>query len=442
MGNRTTSSLPSNTNSDKENEEPFDYSSFQIETDGNIKQRKSSELSTNIKKTAQIRNEYLLKLHQQLQKENDEFKTKTIHDSHFGEYENVSSNLTDHENSNGDKLLEYSIIDASSITKSKKPKKRAKLTTLYKRFKKDNTIANDKVIIDLEQGSPYECVDNPTSEFISKRASDGTIQLNHSYFNEERLNFEDDDLESQYSKTFGSTKLHLDYEMIYVKDAENLRRSYIAKLLYKNIWTPSKINEKDHNTLIIFDWDDTLLCTSYLTPQGVFNEDLQLSDKDYEKLAKLESAVERLLTLAIGKGNTYIVTNAAPGWVEYSVNRFYPSIRKLLERITVISARGQYERLYPGDSRMWKIQAFLKMQETHDQNLVTNLICLGDSFIEMEAAHILASKYEQAYIKTIKFRESPKPEELHKQLLLVADQFSTIFSVVKNLTIRVEKKIK
>ena len=232
-----------------------------------------------------------------------------------------------------------------------------------------------------------------------------------------------------------------DYELKYVKNGEELRRSYIAKLIYKKIWQPSK-KKKSHNSLIIFDWDDTLLCTSFLTPNGLFNEDIVLSDKDNEKLAKLEFSVLRLLTAAIDKGDTYIVTNAAPGWVEYSTERFYPSVKKCLEKITIISARGEYETKYPGDSRMWKIQAFLNMEKFFNYNLVTNLICLGDSFIEMEAGHVLASKFTHAFIKTIKFRESPKPEELNKQLSLVADQFPIIYSTIKNLTIRVEKKAK
>ena len=91
---------------------------------------------------------------------------------------------------------------------------------------------------------------------------------------------------------------------------------------------------------------------------------------------------------------------------------------------------------------MWKIQAFLNMQKEFNSNLVTNIICLGDSFIEIEAGHILASKFNQAFIKTVKFRESPKPEELNKQLNLVADQFDSIYKSIKNLTIRVEKKKK
>lgn len=232
-----------------------------------------------------------------------------------------------------------------------------------------------------------------------------------------------------------------EYELNFLKSGEDLRRSYIAKLIYKKVWQPS-VKQKDHNTLIIFDWDDTLLCTSFLTPNGVFTEDTRISDKDLEKIKKLEFCATKILKMAIDRGDTYIITNAAPGWVEYSASRFYPQVYRLLNKVTIVSARGEYEKKHPGDSRQWKIQAFLEMLKNLDTNLVTNLICLGDSIIEMEAAHILASKFSQAYIKTIKFRESPKPEELNKQLTLVIDQFDKIFSAIKNLTIRVEKKSK
>lgn len=232
-----------------------------------------------------------------------------------------------------------------------------------------------------------------------------------------------------------------EYELTYFKSGEDIRRSYIAKLIYKKIWQP-QIKSKNHNTLIIFDWDDTLLCTSFLTPNGVFSEQTKISDKDMEKIKKLETISSNILKQAISKGDTYIITNAAPGWVEYSANRFYPEVAKYLNKVTIVSARGEYEKKFPGDSRQWKILAFLETLKKFDSNLVTNLICLGDSVIEMEAAHILASNFQQAYIKTIKFRESPKPEELHKQLGLVLEQFDKIFSAVKNLTIRVEKKSK
>jgi len=243
------------------------------------------------------------------------------------------------------------------------------------------------------------------------------------------------------SQTNTNNFLGNEYELKIFKTGEDIRRSYIAKLIYKKIWQPN-LKVKDHNSLIIFDWDDTLLCTSFLTPNGVFSEDTKISDKEIEKIKKLEIASACILKKAIQKGETYIITNAAPGWVEYSANRFYPEVAKLLSEVTIVSARGEYEKKFPGDSRQWKILAFLETLKNLDNNLVTNLICLGDSVIEMEAAHILASKFTQAYIKTIKFRESPKPEELNKQLGLVVDQFDTIFSAIKNLTIRVEKKSK
>ena len=72
--------------------------------------------------------------------------------------------------------------------------------------------------------------------------------------------------------------------------------------------------------------------------------------------------------------------------------------------------------------------------------LVTNLICVGDSNIEMDAARILGKEFSQSLVKTIKFRENPKPEELIKQQELVTQKLEQIYSNPKNLTIKLEKK--
>jgi hypothetical protein len=475
MGNLTTNPASTSTSSNKEtNNTEGNHTSVELETEGAARRHRFSDSNIILKKDSQIRADYLRRINLGLKKENiDRLSGKGRTENGFSDFEHISSTFIGSENGNSNllpNLVNDSILDDRSSkdhSKIDKYRERGKLTSFYKKrkqkedeseksrclstepFKNSFTLANDTVLVDFED-SEVKVLDedniniatnNPNLELTAKR-SFGVRKKNYSDLVGKRITDKEDDeeVQSQLSKST-VTKGQSEYEIVYLKKAENLRRSYIAKLIYKNVWTPLKI-EKDHNTLIIFDWDDTLLCTSFLTPNGVFNEEIQLSDKEYEKIIKLEFAVLRILTLAIEKGDTYIITNAAPGWVEYSVERFYPSVKKLLDKVTIVSARGEYESLYPGDSRMWKIQAFLKMQKQHDPNLVTNLICLGDSFIEMEAAHILASKFQQAFIKTIKFRESPKPEELNKQLLLVADQFATIFSVVKNLTIRVEKKIK
>ena len=74
--------------------------------------------------------------------------------------------------------------------------------------------------------------------------------------------------------------------------------------------------------------------------------------------------------------------------------------------------------------------------------IITNLICLGDSNIEIEAAHMLAAEFSHALIKTIKFKESPRPEELIKQHDLVFEKLEQICFSIRNLTIRLEKYLK
>ena len=44
-----------------------------------------------------------------------------------------------------------------------------------------------------------------------------------------------------------------------------------------------------------------------------------------------------------------------------------------------------------GDSHEWKMKAFLECMKVMDADAITNLIALGDSHIEMDAAHHLAT---------------------------------------------------
>ena len=116
----------------------------------------------------------------------------------------------------------------------------------------------------------------------------------------------------------------------------------------------------------------------------------------------------------------------------------------MLKKINVISAREKYSKFYPNDIKIWKIQTFLDITKVMNSELVTNVICMGDSFIEIEAGNKMREQFvrNQAFVKTIKFRESPKPEELNKQLRLIIEQFHDIYASIKNLTINVERRKK
>lgn len=116
-----------------------------------------------------------------------------------------------------------------------------------------------------------------------------------------------------------------------------------------------------------------------------------------------------------------------------------PSLLPILNKITIISARHKYEHLTK-DYTKWKLHAFLEAQEALKDSCVKNIIALGDNQLEIDAAHHLAQKFSSALIKTVKFREFPRPTELVKQLNLVIAKFDSICHGIKNLTIRLEKR--
>ena len=218
-----------------------------------------------------------------------------------------------------------------------------------------------------------------------------------------------------------------------------LRNSYYTKLIYSKILTFQK--EPKITNLFFFDWDDTLMCTSYLAPTGIIDEsDSKQVDKNVIK--NLDQLAASLLAKTIEKGKTFIVTNAAHGWVEYSSKKLYPITSTLLKQVKVVSARGLYEKRLPGDYRQWKSKAFIDTitKCNIDFRKTANILCFGDSIIELEASHKLKELFSNAYIKTIKLKECPQPVELIKELKIILTQFDTILANIRNLSIKVAKK--
>ena len=58
-----------------------------------------------------------------------------------------------------------------------------------------------------------------------------------------------------------------DYELHFFRNEQKIRNTYFAKLIYKNVLC-SQIRPKTFNSLIILDWNDTLLCTSFLAARN------------------------------------------------------------------------------------------------------------------------------------------------------------------------------
>mmetsp|Transcript_62464 Transcript_62464/g.111624 ORF Transcript_62464/g.111624 Transcript_62464/m.111624 type:complete len:439 (+) Transcript_62464:1-1317(+) len=213
------------------------------------------------------------------------------------------------------------------------------------------------------------------------------------------------------------------------------RMKFLQKLSYERVWVPKARRPPSHQTVIIFDWDDTLLCTSFLN----FVEVESLPSSVKRALAQIEKNATTLLKLAISLGQTFIVTNAARGWVEYSASQYVPGLLSMLQHVPVVSARSRYmeKNKYPGEVAKWKTEAFLELQQQLDSQMVTNLISLGDSHFEMDATLAMGERFEKAAVKTVKFQESPSAVELVKQQELVCKKFEKIVGAARDLKVQV-----
>ena len=222
------------------------------------------------------------------------------------------------------------------------------------------------------------------------------------------------------------------------KSNDQIRVRLIQQLCNTKQWLPVFERPPTAQTIIIYDWDDTLLCTSYLNqltdPQNTQDPEV------LEKLRKLDLAVVSLLKESSPLGSNYVITNAMRGWVEFSAAKWLPSVLPLLDHFKIVSARSDYEQLYPGNYHQWKECAFLQIPQIGGTDSITNLVVLGDSMVEMDAAKTLKNCYSRACIKTIKFQDSPTPEELIKQLGLVTCKFQEICTAAKDMTIRLERR--
>lgn len=192
-----------------------------------------------------------------------------------------------------------------------------------------------------------------------------------------------------------------------------------------------ELAETERQTVIIFDWDDTLLCTSSLADHKPLKEQLMSSPiENYESLpkdlkehlVKTEYVALRLLELAVALGQTYIITNGRAGWVEQSARYFMPSLLPVLDMVEIISAKAMYCDQYPDDIGQWKLQTFLDLQCNWSDHVVTNLVALGDAQYEMDAANAVM-ELADGIVKTVRLVEQPTARELHQQLDVIQYSF-------------------
>lgn len=186
------------------------------------------------------------------------------------------------------------------------------------------------------------------------------------------------------------------------------------------------------DTTIIFDWDDTLLSSSWLAQNGLrLDEPAVVPPEAAAQLDVLAESVVALLARAQQFGRVVVITNAEAGWVELSCRKFMPRVLPSLDRLRVLSARSTFEALHPNSPSDWKVQAFHQelcaAYAGRGPGAKRNVVSFGDSVHERAAIHkVTAGLGPACRTKSIKFVERPTVEQLKRQVDLVANCFHEI----------------
>ena len=213
------------------------------------------------------------------------------------------------------------------------------------------------------------------------------------------------------------------------------RSNYINRLVTMKVMD-LKPKKKSQN-IFVFDWDDTLFCTSFLGNLPLTKIPAHLAPY----IDALDTTASKILLQAAKENKVFIVTNSDGGWVEKSAALVLPKTYKVMTRkdVKIISARNKFHSAYPNDMYRWKLEAFLELQNEFERDLLTNIVVLGDSDMEIQAGKILSKQYKNVIVKTVKFKEAPKLEDLIKEHKIVLNLFDDIFTGSKNMTIKLGK---
>jgi len=85
-------------------------------------------------------------------------------------------------------------------------------------------------------------------------------------------------------------------------------------------------SEHKRETVFVFDWDDTILPTSWLERTHALAGGGELRPKIQQEVANLSATAIQTLCMAEAMGEVMIITNSAPGWVDQSCQHFMPQL--------------------------------------------------------------------------------------------------------------------
>jgi len=207
------------------------------------------------------------------------------------------------------------------------------------------------------------------------------------------------------------------------------------------------------DTFLIFDWDDTLLPTTWIEKQGLRLDGHSPSEEQELELQRMTEHAKLTLKAAKALGEVILVTNAERGWVELSCQKFMPGLCESLQDVRILSARSTYEHQGVAQPSEWKYLAFQRelerfCEEPHPLSGETdtvagvtrrrNVISIGDSPHEREALIRVTAHMPDSRVKAVKLMARPDVHQLRQEHEIISDCFGDLVNLDGNLDLAIE----
>jgi len=207
------------------------------------------------------------------------------------------------------------------------------------------------------------------------------------------------------------------------------------------------------DTFLIFDWDDTLLPTTWIEKQGLSLDGPSPSAEQELQLQLMAEHVKQTLQAAKAFGEVILVTNAESGWVELSCQKWMPGLSDSLQDVRTLSARSTYEQWGIVQPSEWKYLAFQQELARFCQDKspasgeadamaasvrCRNVISIGDSPFEREALIRVTAHMPNSFVKAIKFMARPEVHQLCQEHKLISGSFLDLVNHKGNLDMEID----
>ena len=171
----------------------------------------------------------------------------------------------------------------------------------------------------------------------------------------------------------------------------------------------NKEGKAKNETIFLFDWDDTLMCTHFINLKTQ-----KLTEEEQYIVSNLGKVVSTLLEKCSIYGKVIIMTNSSHEWLKKTAINFLKINENFFENIKIISTRDKY--LNTGvEKNKWKEMALNELLLKYGDN-IENLVCASDSEKDIEVFKNISKENKEINISTIKFKSKPSPLIMIKEI--------------------------